>query len=193
MGRIKHSRKINFKPLYKKFAPTDKGTTGTTHLLDEEMEALYLMDILELYQEEAAKKMEISRPTFTRILKNARVKLTTALVSGHSINIEDHRDFTIVAICGDDETFKNIQNNRKFIFIYSVSKEDTTLVNKILNPISSSEDKPATILPQILIENNVDLFISCKIGEGIKNTLISKGIEPLVKEKIELKELAYLL
>ena len=39
MGRIKHSRKINFKPLYKKFAPTDKGTTGTTHLLDEEMEA----------------------------------------------------------------------------------------------------------------------------------------------------------
>ena len=137
--------------------------------------------------------MEISRPTFTRILKNARVKLTTALVSGHSINIEDHRDFTIVAICGDDETFKNIQNNRKFIFIYSVSKEDTTLVNKILNPISSSEDKPATILPQILIENNVDLFISCKIGEGIKNTLISKGIEPLVKEKIELKELAYLL
>ena len=74
MGRIKNVRKINFKPIYKEYAPIKEQTTGITHLLDEEMEALYLMDILELYQEEAAKKMEISRPTFTRILKNARKK-----------------------------------------------------------------------------------------------------------------------
>ena len=193
MGRKKHTRRLNFKPIYKEFSPAKDEITGTTHLLDEEIESLYLMDILELYQEEAAKKMEVSRPTFTRILKNARQKLTTAIISGHSINIENHSDTTILAICGDDEEFKNIQNNQKYIFIYSISKEETNLLNKILNPVVSPQDKPAIILPQIFIQNNVNIFVSSKIGEGLKNSLVSKGIKPLVKESIELGQFASLL
>ncbi|MDD2449146.1 MAG: DUF134 domain-containing protein [Sulfurimonas sp.] len=193
MGRIKHARKINFKPIYKEYAPIKKEVTGITHLLDEEIEALYLMDILELYQEEAAKKMEVSRPTFTRILKNARKKLTSAIVSGHSINIQNHSDTTVVAICSNDENFENIQNNQKYIYFYAISKENIVLLNKILNPIDSPQDKPATLLPQIFIQNNVNVFISCKIGEGLKNSLLSKGIEPITKEKIKLSELTDLL
>lgn len=193
MGRIKNVRKINFKPIYKEYAPIKEQITGITHLLDEEMEALYLMDILELYQEEAAKKMEISRPTFTRILKNARKKLTSAIVSGHSINIQNHSDTTIVAICSDDENFQNIQNNQKYIYFYAISKENIVLLNKILNPIDTPQDKPATLLPQIFIQNNVNVFISSKIGEGLKSRLISKGIEPITKEKIKLCELTNLL
>lgn len=193
MGRIKNVRKINFKPIYKEYAPIKEQITGITHLLDEEMEALYLMDILELYQEEAAKRMEISRPTFTRILKNARVKLTTAIVSGHTIHIENSNEFTIVAICGDDEKFETIQNNQKYIFIYAVSQENSRLINKIPNPIESPQDKPAMLLPEILIDNCVNIFVSSKIGEGLKNTLISKGIEPVVKEKIKLSEFASLI
>jgi predicted DNA-binding protein (UPF0251 family)/predicted Fe-Mo cluster-binding NifX family protein len=193
MGRKKHTRRLNFKPIYKKFSPTKDEITGTTHLLDEEIEALYLMDILELYQEEAAKKMQVSRPTFTRILKNARQKLTTAIISGHSINIENHSDTTIVAICGDDEEFKNIHNNQKYIFIYSLSNKEAKLLNKILNPVNSPQDKPAMMLPKIFIQNSVNIYVSSKIGEGLKNSLISKGIKPIVKESINSSQLTSLL
>jgi predicted DNA-binding protein (UPF0251 family) len=117
MGRDKNIRKLNFKPFYKEFTPKNFEITGITNLLDEEIEALYLMDILELYQEKAAKKMEVSRPTFTRILKNARKKLTTAIVSGHKINIEHSSNTYIFAICSEDEEFQNILNNQKYIIL----------------------------------------------------------------------------
>jgi len=53
----------------------------------EELEALRLKDLEGLNQEEAAKKMGISQPTFNRILSSARKKVTDALVSGKSIRI----------------------------------------------------------------------------------------------------------
>jgi predicted DNA-binding protein (UPF0251 family) len=52
------------------------------------MEAMRLTDIENLYQEAAAEKMEVSRATFGRILSNARVKITDALLNGKAINIE---------------------------------------------------------------------------------------------------------
>ena len=57
-------------------------------LTASEMEAMRLIDIENLYQEAAAEKMEVSRATFGRILSNARVKITDALLNGKAINIE---------------------------------------------------------------------------------------------------------
>ena len=54
----------------------------------EELEALKLIDIEGLYQEEAAARMEVSRPTFHRILKEARTKVTRCLVEGKALGIE---------------------------------------------------------------------------------------------------------
>ncbi len=193
MGREKNVRNLNFKPVFKKFVPKNGIPNGITNILDEEIEALYLMDILGLYQEEAAKKMEVSRPTFTRILKNARKKLSTAIISGHKINIEHSSDTFLLAICSDDESFKNIQNDQQYIFIYSLNNEQIKLEKKIKNPLYLNLDKPAIILPQIFTENNVNIFISSKIGEGLKNSLISKGIKPLVKQKIELTQLSTII
>jgi predicted DNA-binding protein (UPF0251 family) len=74
----------------------------------EEYEALRLADIEGLYQEEAAERMEVSRPTFHRILKEAHRKVATALVEGKALGIEggdyvlagDTRIFECVA-CGN--------------------------------------------------------------------------------------------
>ena len=57
MGREKTKRNLVFKPAFKDFVPENKINTGITLLLDEEMEAIYLMDILDLYQEEEALSM----------------------------------------------------------------------------------------------------------------------------------------
>ena len=54
----------------------------------EELEALKLADIEGLYQEDAAERMEVSRPTFQRVLKSARGKVARCLVEGKALGIE---------------------------------------------------------------------------------------------------------
>ncbi len=52
-----------------------------------ELEALRLADEENLIQEEAAKRMNISRGSFWRILTSARRKVTTALLAGKKITV----------------------------------------------------------------------------------------------------------
>jgi|GEM_PF-122491 predicted DNA-binding protein (UPF0251 family) len=54
----------------------------------EELEAIKLADIECLYQEDAAERMEISRPTFQRVIKSARGKVARCLVEGKALGIE---------------------------------------------------------------------------------------------------------
>lgn len=54
----------------------------------DEFEALRLADLDGLYQEQAAEKMKISRPTFSRIVDSARRKVADALVHGKALRIE---------------------------------------------------------------------------------------------------------
>ena len=58
-------------------------------LTKDEIEAIRLADFEGLYQEEAAKEMNISRPTFSRILNSARKKIANALILGKPIEIEN--------------------------------------------------------------------------------------------------------
>jgi predicted DNA-binding protein (UPF0251 family) len=55
----------------------------------DELESLRLSDQLGLSQIEAAKKMNISQPTFNRIISSARQKVADCLVEGKAIKIED--------------------------------------------------------------------------------------------------------
>jgi len=54
----------------------------------DEYEAVRLADYKKLKQEEAAARMNISRPTFTRLIDSARQKIAQALVAGRAIRIE---------------------------------------------------------------------------------------------------------
>ncbi len=53
----------------------------------EEAEALRLKDLEGMEQEPAAEKMNISRPTFQRILVSARRKVADAILNGKAIRI----------------------------------------------------------------------------------------------------------
>jgi predicted DNA-binding protein (UPF0251 family) len=52
------------------------------------LEALRLADLEGLYQEEAAKRMGVSRATFARVLTAARQVVSDALVNGKALEIE---------------------------------------------------------------------------------------------------------
>jgi len=71
-------------------------------LKDEELEALSLADEKGLEHEAAAVSMGVSRPTFSRILAQARKSVATALTQGAALKIGGG-DFHLVA----DDGFEN--------------------------------------------------------------------------------------
>ncbi len=54
----------------------------------DELEAIRLSDLEGMYQEEAAKKMEVSRQTFGNIIASARRKAADALVNSKALKIQ---------------------------------------------------------------------------------------------------------
>ena len=53
-----------------------------------EFEAIRLVDFLETSQEKAAKQMQVSQPTLSRILTSARKKISDSIINGKAIKIE---------------------------------------------------------------------------------------------------------
>jgi len=53
----------------------------------DELEAIRLADLTELYQEDAAKKMNISRQTFGNIINSAHKKIADALLNAKALKI----------------------------------------------------------------------------------------------------------
>ncbi len=85
-------------PFNSGFIPVNGEYDAKEHivLLYEEYEALRLADYEGLNQEKAAKKMNVSRPTFTRIYKTTREKIAKAFVENRQILIEGgHVDFQV--------------------------------------------------------------------------------------------------
>lgn len=90
MPRPKRHRWMNRPPAMKGFRPFGIPATEieAVSMLFEEYEALKLADYELLNQVDAAKIMNVSRPTFTRIYENARRTIAKALAEGKAIEIE---------------------------------------------------------------------------------------------------------
>ncbi|MCF8368630.1 MAG: DUF134 domain-containing protein [Bacteroidales bacterium] len=82
MARTKHLRKVVTPPRFKGYKPYGKDifNKGKVELLYEEFEAIKLADYDLLNHQQACVLMGVSRPTFARIYKSARIKIATALV-----------------------------------------------------------------------------------------------------------------
>ncbi|MQY82576.1 DUF134 domain-containing protein [archaeon] len=78
---------INHLPIARKFTPTPRGDGPPIQLEPSEMEALRLVDLEDLSQEEAGKQMGVSRGTVWRLLQNARKKVITAIIQGRVLDI----------------------------------------------------------------------------------------------------------
>lgn len=64
------------------------GGSELVTLEPDEVEALRLADLEHRYQEEGARLMGVSRPTFGRIIERARTKVADALINGKALKIE---------------------------------------------------------------------------------------------------------
>jgi predicted DNA-binding protein (UPF0251 family) len=88
-------RCIEFKPQNKCFKPCGIAFNQleVNILKHDELEALRLADYEGLYQEECAKRMNISRTTFGRTIESARKKIVDCLLYGKALVIKDTNDF----------------------------------------------------------------------------------------------------
>lgn len=87
-GRKKKVRYIQRMPKVSQFSPRGKpGRPDEIELRVDHFEAIKLADFERHNQSEGARQMGVSRPTFGRILRDARNILADALVNGKALRI----------------------------------------------------------------------------------------------------------
>ncbi len=90
MVRPRLSRRVNkkFDTVYFKPLGVPMKELESVSLTFDEVEAIRLTDLEEMYQVDAAKCMNVSRQTLGNIVKSAHKKIAKALVKGMAIKIE---------------------------------------------------------------------------------------------------------
>lgn len=77
----------------------------------DEFEAIRLADYEHLYQEEAAARMNISRPTFGRIINEAHRKIADVLINAKALKIEGGKiTFNETRSCGHSKRHRTEEN-----------------------------------------------------------------------------------
>ena len=90
MARPEKNRNVLMPPSFNNFKPVGIKMTNMEQILLtlDEYEALRLADYDGLEHSEAAEKMNISRPTFTRLITKTRQKIAEFIVEGKALQIE---------------------------------------------------------------------------------------------------------
>lgn len=89
MPRPKKRRRVGFLPEVTVFQPVGASRADGEEIVltVEELEAIRLKDVEDLDQTECAQRMQVSRPTFQRILDSARAKVASALTRGLALRV----------------------------------------------------------------------------------------------------------
>lgn len=90
MVRPRLCRRVGFNPNITYFKPQGIPLRELEEIIlaIEEYEAIRLKDLEGFDQEKCAKQMNISQPTFHRLILSARKKVSDAIVNGKAIKIE---------------------------------------------------------------------------------------------------------
>jgi len=90
MVRPRLCRRVRFNPEVIYFKPRGIPLRELEEVIlhVDEYESVRLKDLEGLEQEDCAKKMNVSQPTFHRLVSSARKKIADAIINGKAIKIE---------------------------------------------------------------------------------------------------------
>ena len=90
MVRPHIQRRVGGRPSVRYFKPQGIPLAELEELVlaEDELEAMRLADVEGLYHESAAERMNVSRPTFGRILAQARRAVATTITQGKALRIQ---------------------------------------------------------------------------------------------------------
>ncbi len=92
-GRRRGPRWISYIPPVTSYAPRGIPYVRTVILFYSELEAMRLVDVEGLTQEEAAARMGVSRKTLWNELKSGRRKVVEAILNGWNIEIRGRENY----------------------------------------------------------------------------------------------------
>jgi predicted DNA-binding protein (UPF0251 family) len=142
-------RRIHQPPNFQNFKPTGipRKILKTLTLTVDEYEAIRLADYHGFEHLQAAEKMNISRPTFTRLIEKARHKIAQTIVDGKELvveggNIEFQNTLRRCRDCGDEQLSPSHKNIDDCPECGSGNIEDMAQnFQKNINPIKKEEKK----------------------------------------------------
>jgi predicted DNA-binding protein (UPF0251 family)/predicted Fe-Mo cluster-binding NifX family protein len=168
-----------------------------------EAEALRLKDLEGLEQEEGAAKMNVSRPTFQRIVATARKKIADALLNGKAIRIEGgnfeidagqtQKGGTIkIGVSAFTPSMEAEIDPRLGRCRYILIINPETMALEILENFEAAESGGAGIaVAKNLAGKNISAVITGNCGPNAYNALSAAGIKVMtgvsgtVKEAVE--------
>jgi len=183
-------RTITFKPTCFSFGPLTQAPKETMRLRDDELEALYLADFKALYHEDCAQSLGVSRPTFAKLIKQARKKMVEMVMYGKAIElIREPHNFTLVFPTDD-----RISIHPYFLVakLFAFAKVEEGVISSITykeNPIYKEllqnkkeiiDDESAKglaagrIIPPLL--ENATILVARTLGDGIRRNIEGLGI-----------------
>ncbi len=134
MPRPKQFRKIVSPPIMIGFKPfgIPRKELESIELLFDEYEAVRLLDYEGLLQEQAAERMNVSRPTLTRIYENARKTIARAFVECKMIvikggNVEFEREWFRCRKC--HKLVEGLENHKPCKNCVSYGNDELTPIN----------------------------------------------------------------
>ena len=187
MPRPKKKRLIDFSPRITYFKPAGipLKELDDVVLAHEELEALRLQVLLEKKQEDAARQMDISQPTFYRLINAARKKIVDALVNGKAIKIEGGNFIMkeenvasanrIVAISSSSEDLEGNADSRfgrcQYFLIVSIENEKISSFKSIENIKSDMRGGVGTAVAQMVADHGVNGIITGNMGPRAMDVL----------------------
>lgn len=183
-------RNITFKPKTLLFGPLNQQPTEMIKMSDDELESLYLADFKGLYQEECAKQLGVSRPTFAKLIKNARKKVTEMLMYGRGIElVQEKKNYVLIYPTNDRVNISSDFLVTKFFAFAQIEDEKIISITYIDNPIYKEleaknteirDDESAKgmaagrIIPPLLKKGN--MLVVKNLGEGMRRNLEGLGL-----------------
>ncbi len=150
----------------------------------DELEALRLSDLEGLYQEAAARAMDVSRQTFGRIIESARKKTAAAIIEGKALRItqgnvrirEKGDEIMKIAIptVGDqiDQHFGHCEKYSIFTIEDAKVIAEDTIESSVSCGCKSG-------IASTLAQNGIKILIAGGIGDGAVKVLASNGIQTI--------------
>ena len=198
--KIGKKRNITFKPTCFSFGPLTQPPKETMQLRDDELEALYLADFKALYHEECAQALGVSRPTFAKLIKQARKKMVEMVMYGKGIElIREPHNFTLVFPTDDRISVHPYFLVAKFFafakvedgVIASITYKENPIYKELLqNKKEIIDDESAKglaagrIIPPLLEEATI--LIARSLGDGIRRNIEGMGISIELTETSDL-------
>lgn len=182
MARPRKKRQIGFSPSATYFKPAGVPLNSLNEITlgHEELEALRLKDLIQKKQEEAACQMNISQPTFHRLVQAARKKIIDALVHGKAIKIKggdytmkdknkDQADHNLIlAVSSASKDLEGEIDSRfgrcKYFLLISIENNKIKSHKALENAQIDMRGGAGIATAQMLANNNVNSVISGNIG-----------------------------